>query len=167
MKISGGNIIFTDFTQSFENQVTSGMGQTRYIEEMVEEEEDDEDVEIELVVQGRTINVSEKLLCEHSVYFRKIFLDFDENQETIILKHSRGVGGEDIPVERQQEPLALINFTTMVTIVEFLHTGKLAINDQNVKQLLYASDLLSMGSVEAECFTYLRSQLSVRNCIRR
>ena len=32
-------------------QVTSGMGQTRYIEEMVEEEEDDEDLEIELVVQ--------------------------------------------------------------------------------------------------------------------
>jgi len=147
-------------------QVTSGMGQTRYIEEMVEEEEDDEDVEIELVVQGRTINVSEKLLCEHSVYFRKIFLDFDENQETIILKHSRGIGGEDIPEEKQQEPLALINFTTMVTIVEFLYTNKLAINDQNVKQLLYASDLLSMGSVEAECFTYLRSQLSVRNCIR-
>ena len=143
------------------------MGQTRYIEEMVEEEDDDEDVEIELVVQGRTINVSEKLLCEHSVYFRKIFLDFDENQETMILKHSRGVGGEDIPVEKQQEPLALINFTTMVTIVEFLYTNKLAINDQNVKQLLYASDLLSMGSVEAECFTYLRSHLSVRNCIRR
>ena len=40
MKISGGNIIFTDFAQSFENQVTSGMGQTRYIEEMVEEEEE-------------------------------------------------------------------------------------------------------------------------------
>ena len=31
------------------NQVTTGMGQTRYIEEMVEEEDDDEDVEIELV----------------------------------------------------------------------------------------------------------------------
>lgn len=149
-------------------KVSSPTGQTRFIEEMVEEDPDDEDdVEIELVVQGRTISVSEKLLCDHSMYFRNIFLDFDENQETIILKHSRSRDGEDIPEEKQQEPLALINFTTMMTIVEFLYTSTLKINDQNVKQLLYASDLLSMSSVEAECFSYLRSQLCIRNCVRR
>ena len=119
------------------------------------------------LLQGRTIAVSERLLCDHSVYFRNIFLDFDDNQETMILKHTRGRAGEDIPEERQQEPLALINFITMKTIVEFLYTGTLKMNDQNVRQLLYASDLLSMGSVEAECFSYLRAQLCVRNCVRR
>ena len=35
----------------------------------------------------------------------------------------------------------------MTTIVEFLHSGalKLNINDQNIRQLLYASDLLAMS----------------------
>ena len=42
---------------------------------LIEEYEDvfddeDEDCEIELVVQGRTIVVSEQLLCKHSLYFK-------------------------------------------------------------------------------------------------
>ena len=42
---------------------------------LIEEYEDvfddeDEDCEIELVVQGRTIAVSENLLCKHSLYFK-------------------------------------------------------------------------------------------------
>lgn len=55
------------------------------------------------------------------------------------------MSGEDLPDERQQEPLALISFITMTTIVEFLHSGVLRINDQNIRQLLYASDLLCMS----------------------
>lgn len=148
-------------------KVTSNKNGTHcFIEEYEEcSDDEDEDCEIELVVQGRTIPVSEKLLCEHSMYFKKIFSDFDENQETIILKHSK-LAGEDIPEDKQQEPLALISFITMTTIVEFLYTGILKINDQNVRQLLYASDLLSMSSVESSCFTYLKSQLTIRNCVR-
>ena len=36
-----------------------------------------------------------------------MFNDFDENQETVILKHKQ-IGGEEIPVEKQQEPLSMI-----------------------------------------------------------
>ena len=77
---------------------------------------------------------------------RQVFKDFDDGQETIILKHKQ-VGGEDLPDERQQEPLGLISFITMTTIVEFLQSesGVLNINDQNIRQLLYASDLLCMS----------------------
>ena len=75
---------------------------------------------------------------------RQVFKDFDEAQETIILKHKQ-LGGKDLPDERQQEPLALISFITMTTIVEFLQSGGLKINDQNIRQLLYASDLLCMS----------------------
>ena len=74
---------------------------------------------------------------------RQVFKDFDDGQETIVLKHKQ-LGGEDLPDERQQEPLGLISFITMTTIVEFLQSGGLKINDQNIKQLLYASDLLCM-----------------------
>ena len=144
--------------------ISNSNGSHCFIEEYEEcSEEENDDCEIELVVQGRTIPVSEKLLCDHSMYFKKIFNDFDANQDTIILKHSKG---ESIPEDKQQEPLALISFITMTTIVEFLYTGILRINDQNVRQLLYASDLLSMSSVESECFIYLKSHLSLRNCVR-
>lgn len=80
-------------------------------------------LQIELVVQGRTILVSEKLLCQHSVYFRsncitfqllsklmlsrQVFNDFDENQETVVLKHKE-LGGEDLLDEKQHEPLSMI-----------------------------------------------------------
>ena len=67
---------------------TNGNGSRCFIEEYEEvfcDEEEEEDevntkildldfsknfLQIELVVQGRTILVSEKLLCQHSVYFR-------------------------------------------------------------------------------------------------
>ena len=77
--------------------------------EEVFHDEDEED-EVELVVQGRTIVVSERKLCIHSHYFRtvncrdvkvssplynifmyrQVFNDFDEDgQETIVLKHKQ------------------------------------------------------------------------------
>ena len=42
----------------------------------------------------------------------------------------------------------------------------LQVNDLNVRQLLYASDLLTMPHVMSQCFSYLKSQLTVRNCVK-
>ena len=39
-------------------------------------------------------------------------------------------------------------------------------NDQNIRHLLYASELLTMPAIESQCFTYLKSQLTVRNCVK-
>ena len=38
-----------------------------YVEDIIDTEDD---CDIELVVQGRTIEVSEQLLCQNSLYFR-------------------------------------------------------------------------------------------------
>ena len=57
---------------------------------------------------------------------RQVFTDFDSGQETIILKHKE-VGGEELPDERQQEPLSMISFITMTTIVEYLDSGVLKV----------------------------------------
>ena len=57
-----------------------------------------------------------------------MFNDFDSCQETIILKHKE-VGGEELPDERQQEPLSMISFITMTTLVEWLHTGTLKVSN--------------------------------------
>ena len=91
---------------------------------------------------------------------RQVFKDFDDGQETIILKHKQ-LGGEDLPDERQHEPLGLISFITMTTIVEFLQSGGLKINDQNIRQLLYASDLLSMTGEWNQSGAVVHSALSV------
>ena len=53
----------------------------------------------------------------------------------------------------------------MTTIIEFFTTGTLKMSDQNVRQLLYASELLGIPSLETECFNYMKSQLTVRNSI--
>jgi len=137
----------------------------KIIYQQIEEDECKEE-EVELVVQGRTISVSERLLCEHSKYFEGVFFHFDNTQDTIILKHS-GLPGDVIPEERQQEPLALISFITMTSIIDFIYTGELKVHEQNVKQLLYASDLLVMSGVETECFKYLKEHLTIKNCVRR
>ena len=39
--------------------------------------------------------------------------------------------------------------------------------DQNVKHLMVAADMLAIGSVETECFNFLKTNLTVSNCIRR
>ena len=41
--------------------------------------------ELELVVQGREIVVSERLLTRHSRYFAHIFGDLDPEAETVVL----------------------------------------------------------------------------------
>ena len=145
-------------------------------EEGEEEEEDDD--QIELVVQGRDICVSERLLCKHSKYFAHVFgsLPSDDDDDdgatttttttVMVLRHGKLEGEEDIPVEKQEEPLSQISYATMRTILDFLETGVLKVGEQNVKHLLIASDLLAIGSVETACFNFLKSTLNESNCVR-
>lgn len=67
----------------------------------------------------------------------------------------------------QAEPLTMISYATMSTIVDFFNTKELKVGEQNVKHLLHASDLLAIGSVETACFNFLKTNLSTKNCIRR
>ena len=58
-------------------------------EAVLSESDCEDETEIELVVQGKTITVNEKLLIENSRYFKKIFSEFNSNDETIVLKHGK------------------------------------------------------------------------------
>ena len=51
--------------------------------------DDDDDDPVELVVQGKEIVVSEKLLCEHSLYFAHVFGRLSPEDETVVLRHGR------------------------------------------------------------------------------
>ena len=132
---------------------------------------DDEDYdcdydEIELVVQGREIVVSERVLCKHSRYFAQVFGALDPEEETVVLRHGRLEGEDDITDEQEAEPLTLISYATMKTIVDFLDSGRLKIGEQNVKHLMLASDLLAIGDVEIECFNFLKENLNLQTCVR-
>lgn len=64
--------------------------------------------DVELVVQGREITVSEKLLMKHSLYFRQLFGQLDSDEDTVVLKHGKLDGEEDISEEKQVKLLNAI-----------------------------------------------------------
>ena len=49
---------------------------------------------------------------------------------------------DDLSEEKRAEPLTLISYATMRSVVDFLETGTLKMGDQNVKHLLQAADML-------------------------
>ncbi len=55
--------------------------------DLVNEDGEDEDWydQLELVVQGKEIVVSERLLVKHSRYFAHIFGDLDPDADTVVL----------------------------------------------------------------------------------
>ncbi|KAK3753602.1 hypothetical protein QZH41_004183 [Actinostola sp. cb2023] len=62
-----------------------------------------------------------------------------------------------------------INLDVSAFIVEelltFLYTGKTALRDDNVKELLIAADYLVLDELKSKCVDYLTSVLSFDNCI--
>ena len=74
---------------------------------------------------------------------------------------------EEVSEEKRAEPLTLISYATMRSIVDFLETGSLKMGDQNVKHLLQAADMLAIGSLETEIFNFLKSGMTVGNCVKR
>ena len=162
-------------------QIAAAMGNFTSSEYTVPEYMDYED-EIELVVQGKEIVVKESLLVENSKYFSRVLGDLDPEADMVVLKH--GLGGSDNEEEVDMmsnssledmeedscsdeiEPLTLISYNTMKTLVEYFETGRIKIGESNVKSLLLAADLLVIESVEEVCFNFLKSNLSVSNCVR-
>ena len=69
-----------------------------------------------------------------------MFNDCDEDQETVVLKHKQ-VAGQDLPDERQQEPLSQISFITMTTIVDYLSEGILKVLSETSTELCTFIDM--------------------------
>lgn len=144
--------------------------------------QEDDDWDIELVVQGREIVVSEQLLVLHSKYFARVFGQLDSEQDTVVLKRDLGLEpsrdrDQDHPDDEGSlqsngsstvgEPLTQISHATMAALVDFFYSGNLQIAEHNVKHLIEASELLAIESVEKLCFAFLESNVSVSNCVKR
>ena len=53
---------------------------------------------------------------------------------------------------------------TMQNVIDFIYTGKIVIDDENVIGLLSAADYLLMDDVKQYCFEFLESNITFDNC---
>ncbi|VDL79656.1 unnamed protein product [Nippostrongylus brasiliensis] len=58
-----------------------------------------------------------------------------------------------------------IDDKTLRLLVDYMYTGRLDINENNVRALYGAAEILHLDSVRSECSWYLKEHLSVSNCM--
>ena len=67
--------------------------------------------------------------------------------------------------EKYHNPVQIngVDGKAVKALVDFLYCGEVEINDENVMELLAASDYLQVGEVKLFCFEFLKSILSINN----
>ena len=68
--------------------------------------------------------------------------------------------------EKYESSVTLHNISTksMQTVIDFIYTGKIGINNENVMDLLSDADCLFVDEVKQYCFGFLASVLNIENC---
>ncbi|XP_016658428.1 ring canal kelch homolog isoform X1 [Acyrthosiphon pisum] len=103
--------------------------------------------DIKLKADDNKIVIAHKVvLASASPYFYAMFTKFSErNHELVVM---RG-----------------IDSSALQLLVNFLYSGKILITEENVQDLLPASNLLQLQEVKEACCDFLQSQLCHTNCI--
>jgi len=102
--------------------------------------------DVTIKVENETIAASRMVLASRSVYFEKLFkTDMKE-------KYQSAVEIKDI------------NGTSVKKLIEFIYTGTIIINNENVLDMLSTSDYLQIDEVKKFCFEFLQSVLSSDTC---
>ena len=57
-----------------------------------------------------------------------------------------------------------VNATSLELLIDFIYTGKICINHQNVSDLLAASDYLQINETKQFCFDFMFNLISVKTC---
>ena len=97
-------------------------------------------------VQNKTFAANRMVLSCYSKFFEKTFqVEMKEKYENSVTIHN-------------------ISTKSMQTIIDFIYTGKIAIDNENVMDLLSAADYLLMNEVKQYCFEFLASVLNIENC---
>ena len=58
-----------------------------------------------------------------------------------------------------------INAEVFSTVLDFIYTGKVVVNESNVQQLLPASKMLQVDDIEVMCCDFLKRELDPSNCV--
>ncbi len=97
-------------------------------------------------VEGTDFYCHRNVLASSSAYFKGMFSsNMRESRQNVILIQGIKASG-------------------MGLILDFIYTGMVQINPDNVQQLLEAADLLQIEPVREACATFLDKQLDVTNC---
>ena len=99
-------------------------------------------------VQNKTFPANRMVLSCYSKFFEKIFqVEMKKKYENSVTIHNTGISTK-----------------SMQTIIDFIYTGKIFINNGNVMDLLSAADYLFVDDVKQYCFEFLTSVLNTENC---
>lgn len=108
------------------------------------------DVELHCESNGNEENIIKAhrvVLSASSLYFEAMFgNDFNENKNKIVKFHS-------------------ISYNILKSLIAFIYTGKIEINQVNVQELLAAADMLQLHEVVNGCAKYLCRELHPSNAL--
>ncbi|XP_069181358.1 gigaxonin isoform X2 [Procambarus clarkii] len=97
-----------------------------------------------------TVKVSKALLASGCPYFKVLF-EFEEESQ----------GG----LHRTTEPRLDIACKTFELILDFIYTGRVILDNDNIQDILQASDLLLMTDLKELCIRFLMARIDVDNCL--
>ncbi|QHR82677.1 kelch-like protein [Brazilian porcupinepox virus 1] len=104
--------------------------------------------DIVIVVEGKKIKAHKVILASSSDYFKSILCnDFLEKS----LYEIKIFG---------------IDYRTFITLIDYIYSGKIDINETNVEILLIKADYLQINTVVKLCEDYIKTKISISNCIR-
>ncbi|XP_029345666.1 kelch-like protein 2 isoform X2 [Acyrthosiphon pisum] len=103
--------------------------------------------DIKLETDDGTVVLGHKVvLVSASPYFRAMFTSFEEkNKDHIIIKE--------------------LNSTILQLLVNYIYSGEIIVNEENVKDMLAAADLIQFDYIRAACEEFLQTQLNPSNCL--
>ncbi|XP_060866001.1 kelch-like protein 2 [Metopolophium dirhodum] len=103
--------------------------------------------DIKLETDDGTVIFGHKVvLVSASPYFRALFTSFEErNKDCIIIKE--------------------LNPTILQLLINYIYTGEIIVNNEHVKDLLAAADLIQLDYIKASCEEFLQTQLNPSNCL--
>ena len=96
---------------------------------------------------GQSISANRMVLSCYSKFFESMFSSSlsERYQDTVVIEE---FDGESIKI-----------------LIEFIYTGTIDINIDNVTSLLSTADFLQIGKIKEFCFDFLERDLTVENCL--
>ncbi|WKX94001.1 hypothetical protein Q1695_011343 [Nippostrongylus brasiliensis] len=95
-----------------------------------------------------SVRAHKLVLAAASPYFRKTFSSCSYENSNEIRIVVEGIDGK-----------------TLRVLVDFMYTGRIVINENNVRALFGAAEILQLDCIRNECLRYLIEHLSISNCM--
>ncbi|KAK4876423.1 hypothetical protein RN001_012845 [Aquatica leii] len=103
--------------------------------------------DVEIIVEGKVIKAHRAVLAASSPYFNAMFTsDLCEKDQRSVELHA-------------------ISPNVLTTLIDFVYSGEIEINQNNVQELMIAADMLELEDVVLGCAEYLIKELHAVNAI--